>query len=1063
MLNDSAEPKTGKNGKKYWTIVFSVEIHFGLTEFKARIKWMDKVSTIHHINYTSKHTDLNSFHFMSVRAKSNSKHNLAQIPFSIANYLVSGPAVIVYNERGHRIEDDDIDIYPEDDAQVQSSARSERERERERERDRERERERDRDRSEPASRARTPVDSYYASNGGGSRRTSSAFAEANRVERSASKGYSPSIAPSQRSTIRESRKGSDGEKTGSDSDRRRGKDRDRESERYKEEDRDRGFGSPSVAPSVRSRTSAYGAPPIETSYSNGGSGNEMLSAGWGPDHSTAPSRSPSIMQQPQSRATSIYGGGTPIPGDYPPSPQGPPKSVFDEHRQSQLWDAPAQSNNFDSPSDRPKSPYVDQPKSVFSQHQSWDQPESSHPPEQFERAKTPFSQEPFTTGRSASPFIERPKSGIESFYDKPKSAFGDARHSVFENDPPPPAMFGDSGPAADAGMSTSLFGNPPGPVFGEPPSTDSWGFSNPTTPAVELSVTPVSSSGKKGKRKGSSAATPAATTPAPPTPAVTTPIPTEPPALFGSNASPSFGDNKSPFGKATDNFYDEQSVIAAPATSSPALGGGGLWGSKAPSPFNKKDKPLSPLNPASDHFSNDIQPTTTGQDGFDWSFNDNHGSTNVAGDGWGNIDLHAPNSQNITQAPSPIPAVASVEVVASPVEEVKEATTPGKKKKKKGSGAVTPSKQVAEEEEARKAAEQAEQQRLAKEEADRVAAEEEEKLKKEIEELEKADRLAHEKAEQERLEKEIKEQKEAKEQKEKEEKEQKEKEEKEKKEKEEKEILEKEQAAASSIFGNTTVLTSGGLSSSLSLNPPSKPWLSADTGGGDDSWGTWGAPAKTKKKGSKVTSPLSATKPSVFGGGGGWGASFGSSLGEDLAKSGPAASPKPSPKQSPAELPSAIDSWNFGTSAPNLNFGFDSTKPASKVPSRAPSPTPVAEEALKTEEQTAEPVVNVVEGGDVAAGAVAAEAEPEDSGLVTTTSKKKKKKKNGAAEAAAETETPKVETPAVEETPPVPPPEPETPAVEEPPSAVDPEPAPAASEPAAGASGGGAKKKKKKK
>lgn len=44
MLNGSAEPKAGKNGKKYWTIVFSVEIHFGLTEFKARIKWMDNVS-----------------------------------------------------------------------------------------------------------------------------------------------------------------------------------------------------------------------------------------------------------------------------------------------------------------------------------------------------------------------------------------------------------------------------------------------------------------------------------------------------------------------------------------------------------------------------------------------------------------------------------------------------------------------------------------------------------------------------------------------------------------------------------------------------------------------------------------------------------------------------------------------------------------------------------------------------------------------------------------------------------------------------------------------------------
>ena len=43
LLSGSAEPKQGKNGKRYWTIVFSVEIHFGLTEFKARMKWKDKV------------------------------------------------------------------------------------------------------------------------------------------------------------------------------------------------------------------------------------------------------------------------------------------------------------------------------------------------------------------------------------------------------------------------------------------------------------------------------------------------------------------------------------------------------------------------------------------------------------------------------------------------------------------------------------------------------------------------------------------------------------------------------------------------------------------------------------------------------------------------------------------------------------------------------------------------------------------------------------------------------------------------------------------------------------
>jgi hypothetical protein len=43
MLSDSAAPKQGTNGKTYWTIVFSVEIHFGLTEFQARIKWVQNV------------------------------------------------------------------------------------------------------------------------------------------------------------------------------------------------------------------------------------------------------------------------------------------------------------------------------------------------------------------------------------------------------------------------------------------------------------------------------------------------------------------------------------------------------------------------------------------------------------------------------------------------------------------------------------------------------------------------------------------------------------------------------------------------------------------------------------------------------------------------------------------------------------------------------------------------------------------------------------------------------------------------------------------------------------
>ena len=42
-LTASARVMTGEGGKKFWTIVFTIEIHFGLTEFKARIKWNDYV------------------------------------------------------------------------------------------------------------------------------------------------------------------------------------------------------------------------------------------------------------------------------------------------------------------------------------------------------------------------------------------------------------------------------------------------------------------------------------------------------------------------------------------------------------------------------------------------------------------------------------------------------------------------------------------------------------------------------------------------------------------------------------------------------------------------------------------------------------------------------------------------------------------------------------------------------------------------------------------------------------------------------------------------------------
>ena len=45
-LSSSAEPKVGADGQRYWLVVFAIEILFGLTEFKARMKWIEDVSLI---------------------------------------------------------------------------------------------------------------------------------------------------------------------------------------------------------------------------------------------------------------------------------------------------------------------------------------------------------------------------------------------------------------------------------------------------------------------------------------------------------------------------------------------------------------------------------------------------------------------------------------------------------------------------------------------------------------------------------------------------------------------------------------------------------------------------------------------------------------------------------------------------------------------------------------------------------------------------------------------------------------------------------------------------------
>jgi hypothetical protein len=78
-LSGSAQAKQSKNGKSYWTIVFSIEIHFGLTEFKARIKWVDN---------------------------GNTKY---------------GPASIIFNESGHRADEAETESSLDEEVTVRSS------------------------------------------------------------------------------------------------------------------------------------------------------------------------------------------------------------------------------------------------------------------------------------------------------------------------------------------------------------------------------------------------------------------------------------------------------------------------------------------------------------------------------------------------------------------------------------------------------------------------------------------------------------------------------------------------------------------------------------------------------------------------------------------------------------------------------------------------------------------------------------------------------------------------------------------------------------------------------
>ena len=918
----------------------------------------------------------------------------------------SGPAVIVYNERGHRIEDDDIDTYPEDDQSALNGGRSDR-------------------RSEPVSRSRTPVEPYYPPGGSSSRRTSnSGIPDATRIERTASKGYSPSIAPSTRSAAYSTRdipRGSDGERTGSDSERKKGKDRERE---YGIEDRDRGF----TPTGDRNRNSVYGAPSIAkvASSNGGGQGPEMLSSGWGapPSVGYPSSRSPSI-RHPRSGSASIYGGGE---GHFDQStPQdfaSPPKSAVDEHRQSHLWDAP-QSAALDAILDRPSSPYVDRPKSPYAQDNTFDRPKSPFGAVHAERSSSPFVHGPSAIGRSASPFVDRPKSGVEgSFFgnsDIPSAANFDDRPPAIFGDDRPPSVFGNSGLAANDG-GPALFGEPPASVFGETAAVDdSWGFQPAATTATS---SPTTTKAGKSKRKGSAAASPAV---------VATPA-----SGLASRNSPFFGANKSPFGRQSDFATYEEPVVAAAVTSSPTTG---LWGSKAPSPFEKKERGLSPLNPASQIHN---EPAAA-NDASGWDFKPASGGD----DGWGNANLDDPYLQEArvpsrtpSRAPSPAPPVriaSPVPPTPAPVEEpvaespVVETSTTKKKKKKTAAKSPAAFAQDApeQEEEERKRVEaekhaNEEKERLEKEEAERQVQEEREmaereKLRKELEKLEadqEADRLAAEMAEKERQEEE----------------------------------KAKVATVPSSLFGNnTSIFSSGGLLSSSSLNPPDKPWISTDTGGGDDAWGGggggWGGTTVTtkKKKGSKATTPItpSTTKPSMFSSTG-WG-SFGGGIG-DSSSPVAAPSPRPSPKPLPSELPSSQghEIFDFGSTGPNLSFsGFEPPQQKSRGPSRAASPAPPAEYPLASSEGAPLDITSPIpDSGEAEAGPLDGEGEgakgDEEEGALASGPKKKKKKKAGE--------------PSKEETP-----TPATPQEETGAETVN----EATIEPAATAAGGKKKKKKK--
>jgi chemotaxis protein histidine kinase CheA len=536
----------------------------------------------------------------------------------------------VYNERGHRAEEDEPDTYPEDDVSSQNTPRSERLR------------------SEPSSRARTPTDPYYSERESSIRRgrdtpvsLSSAIPEI--VRASSSKGPS-APSPSVHSRAAHSVKGSDGDRTGSESDRKRALDKGKERERDRDQDR-----TPVSRAASRSNSIKPGG--VE-GYANG----HGLSRPVTPGTATAPATASSMSRASSQRGKDRAAEASPIEQDPPSNWEAPPRSATGDQPRSPSLFAPLDSTPAaDSTSifgDRPKSPWGAPP------------PAEELPPA-GSMSLTP-------SGEGHKSIFGTPRSAFgdtsKSMFGTPKSAFGDnASRSIFGDDAGAPKSIFDESAFGQTStvVAPALFEENPAALAGEQPSSSFWddpasaaaaidngnaaaaGFDTDmwrASPAVVESPPIVESPTTKGKKKKSSAA--------------------------ASRNSPATLASKSPFAQASEPLVVDPPAPAAAdiaASLASALLGSGPKAAGSP-------RLLSPLNPA----AQEVAAETYAQDSW----------------GLGGGTTASPRVSTPAVATTPVAATtpAVEEAPLTPGDEtVKEAGGIGKsRKKKKGSAATTP-------------------------------------------------------------------------------------------------------------------------------------------------------------------------------------------------------------------------------------------------------------------------------------------------------------------------------------------------------------------------------------